>query len=123
MYKSAVTASTALSDTTEKLLDTLTVPGDVTKIIGIAGHACGGAGITTLENVTGKMRVRNASKSWEVELLLDVVCVLTGGVPAFRPTLHPVDLPVGQGDQIECYMTMDLAQTVANTGRVQLVYA
>lgn len=122
MFRSMVTASTALSDTTEKLIDTLTVPDEVSRLVGVSGHAMGGAGITTLENVTGKMRIRNKSRGEESEFLLDIVGVLTSGSPAYSPKVHPCDMQVSQGNQIEVYMTMDLAQTVANTGRACLVF-
>lgn len=122
MFRSMVSSSTALSDTTEKLIDTITVPSNVSRIIGVSGHAMGGAGITTLENVTGKLRIRNKSKGEENEFLLDVVGVLTSGCPAYSPKVHPCDMPVTAGEQIEGYMTMDLAQTVGNTGRFCLVF-
>lgn len=121
-YKSQVSASTALSDTTEKLIDTLTVPGGVTKIVGIAGHALGGAGNTTLENVSGKLRIRNKSRGEEFEFLLDCTVVLAQGVASVSPRVWPTDIVVAQSDQIEGYMTMDLAQTIGNTGRFMIIY-
>lgn len=123
MFKSQVSALTAHTDTTEKLIDTLDVPDDVTKIVGVQAHVVGGAGITTVENVTGKFRIRNKSTGLEYEFLLDCIVVLTSGTTAFMPTLQPCDIPVAQGNKIEGYVTLDLAQTVANTCRFRLVYA
>lgn len=122
MFKSQVSASTAHTDTTEKLIDSLTVPDQVSRIVGVQAHALGGAGITTLENVTGKLRLRNRSTGDENEFLLDVVPVLTSGVAAFHPHTQPCDIPVSKGDIIDGYITMDLAQTVANTCRFRLIY-
>lgn len=122
MFKSQVSAKTAHGDTTETLIDTLTVPSDVSRIVGLQVHAVGGAGITTVENVTGKFRLRNKSTGLENEFLLDNVVVLTSGVGAWQPSIQPCDIPVKQSEEMEGYITMDLAQTVANTCRFRLIY-
>lgn len=123
MFKSQVSTKTAHGDTVETLIDTLTVPSDVSKIIGVQIHAVGGAGITTVENVTGKFRLRNKSTGYEAEFLLDCIVVLTSGVGAVQPTVHPCDIAVQSNNEIEGYVTMDLAQTVANTCRFRLIYS
>lgn len=124
MYKSLVSDSTALNatETTEKLIDTLNAPGGVKSIVGFAGQFFGGAGITTLENVTGKWRIRNKSQGYENEFLCDAVVVLTSGVGVIKPTVWPCDMPVSQGDEIEGYAVLDLAQTVNNSARFMLIF-
>lgn len=122
-FKSQVSAKTAHGDTTETLIDTLTVPANVSKIVGIQVHAVGGAGITTVENVTGKFRLRNKSTGEEWEFLLDCIVVLTSGVAAIVPSIQPCDIPVAPTNQMEGYITMDLAQTVANVCRFRLIYS
>jgi len=123
MFKSQVSSSTAHTDTTEKLIDTLTVPDGVTKIVGVQCHALGGAGITTLENTTGKFRLRNKSRGDEYEFLIRGLAVLTSGVGIIDPPVDPCDIPVSPTNQLEGYVTMDLAQTVGNTCRFRLIYA
>ena len=123
MFKSLVSSSTALTGTTEKLVDTLTVPAGVSKIVGVQAHAGGGPGITTLENTTGKLRIRNKSRGDEYEFLIHGLAVLTSGTAPIPAPIEPCDIPCGPTDQIEGYITMDMAQTVANTGRFRLIFA
>lgn len=125
MYRSICTDATALNatETTEKLIDTITVPSNVSKLVGFRGTALGGAGITTLENITGKWRIRNKSRGEENELLMDSVVVLTSGVAALQPAMRVMDMPVTPGEAIEVYAVLDLAQTVNNTCRAELTFA
>lgn len=124
-YRSLVSDATALNatETTEKLIDTLDVPSGVSKIVGVRVHTLGGAGATTLENITGKFRLRNKSRGEENEFLLDCVVPLTSGSAAIQPTLHVCDIPVSPGEKIEGYAVLDLAQTVNNSCRFMLIFA
>lgn len=124
-YRSLVSDSTALSatETTEKLIDTLDVPSNVSRIIGCRVNAFGGAGMTTVENITGKFRLRNKSSGEENEFLLDCVGALTSGAVAFTPHLEVMDMPVKPGEKIEGYAVLDLAQTITNTVRFQLIFS
>jgi hypothetical protein len=124
MYRSQVSALTAHGDTVKTLIGTLTAPGGVTNIVGIWGYALGGAGLTTLENVSGILELESDSVSLvPCQFPLDIVAVLTSGVAAISPRVWAVLIPVTQGvTQIKGYVTMDMAQTVAGTARFGLIY-
>jgi hypothetical protein len=53
---------------------------------------------------------------------LDCVIVLTSGSVAFQPRVWGVNIPVNGGEKIRGYMTMDMALTVAYTGRFGFIY-
>jgi len=118
-----VSASTALGDTVKTLVDTITTPQGAKSIIGIWGYSEGGPGLTTLENRSGIMEFESSDAPIvPLQLPLDVVVVLTSGVSAFSPRVWPVNIPLGGQCRISCYMTMDMALTVANKGRFGFVY-
>lgn len=115
--------STASGDTTKTLVDTLTVPMNVKKIVGISILSLGGAGITTLEDVTGIMTFESDDMDIAPMILpLPQVAVLTSGVAALNPFIWPVDIPVVGGAKIKGYVTMDMALTVDSKIRFTLIY-
>jgi len=122
--KAQVSALTSLGDTVKTLVDTITVPGGVQAIIGIWGYATGGAGLTTLENVTGILELESDDLPLTpLQIPLDIVVVLTSGVAAFSPRIWAITIPVTPGvSKIKGYMTMDMAITVANKGRFGFIY-
>lgn len=122
-FKQVVSAKTAHGDTTKTLIDTITVPQGVSRLIGFAGHAVGGAGVTTVENVTGYFELESDDfQITPAQFLMDCITVLTSGSAPFKPTQWPCDIPVVPGGKIKIYATMDLAQTVANTCRAMLTF-
>jgi hypothetical protein len=52
---------------------------------------------------------------------LDIVTVLTSGVGMLNPRIFPVNIPLTGGERIRGYITMDMAMTVALTGRFGLI--
>lgn len=115
--------STASGDTTKTLVDTLTVPMNVKKIVGISILSLGGAGITTLEDVTGIMTFESDDMDIAPLIIpLPQVAVLTSGVAALNPFIWPVDIPVVGGSKIKGYVTMDMALTVDSKIRFTLIY-
>jgi hypothetical protein len=124
MYKYAASAVVAAGDTTKTSLGSLTVPAGVKKIVGVWAYALGGPGITTLENVTGIVELESVDIPVQpCQIPLEPVGVLTGGTPASQIKVWPLDIPVASvGSIITAYVTMDMAQTVANTCRWGLWY-
>lgn len=121
--KAQVSAATAAGDTTKTIIDTLTIPQNVKRIVGVWCHAVAGAGITTVENVTGIFELESDDLSLTpFQLPLDCVVVLTSGTAAFNPRVWPTNLPVNGGEKVRGYVTMDMAQTVANKARFGLIY-
>jgi hypothetical protein len=117
------TAASATGDTTETLMGTITLSAKAKKIIGIWATAIGGATLTTGEAATGIFRLQSDSvdlspSKWP----LDNVSMLTGGSAQLPTHVIPVDIPVVGMAQINCYITMDQAQTGGLKGRVGLVY-
>jgi hypothetical protein len=105
-------------------MGTLTVPDGATKIIGVAGHAMGGPGCTTLEHQTGIIELETDDGGiTPAQFLLDVHGITGTGQVFGPPHQWPCDIPVKGGWRIRCYITMDMAITLANLGRVQLTYA
>jgi hypothetical protein len=123
MFKQVCTAATASGDTTKTLVDTITVPQGVTKLVGIATQM-GGAGITTLEGVSGKIELESDDMNIvPANFLTGVIQVVTSGAVYAPPVILPCDYDVIAGGKIKVYITMDMALTVNNTIRCQLTFA
>jgi len=117
------TAATATGDTTETLMGTITLSSKARKIIGVWATAVGSATLTTGENATGIFRLQSDSVDMSPSKFpLDSVMMLTGGAPALPTHVIPVDIPVVGLAQINCYITMDQAQTGGLKGRVGIIY-
>jgi hypothetical protein len=122
MLKYIISKSTACGDTTKTMIDTITLPQGTKSILGVFGYACGGPGLTTLENVTGIIELESTDLNLQpMQIPLDPVMCLTGGTPSQQIHTWPLNVAGGSGAKINAYITMDMAQTVANTGRVGLV--
>lgn len=128
MYKSLVTAATAMNatETTKTLIDTVTVPQGVRALVGVGVQFLGGtAGLTTLENVGGICELESDDMApWggTQQFLTGAVAVLTSGVGVIPPYIHPTNIPVTAGAHIKVSCTMDIATTVNNKCRAQLVF-
>jgi len=109
-------AVTALGDTAKTLIGNIQVTQKAKRIIGIWGYCNGGAGNTTLENRSGILSIESGDINISpMELPLDVTTMIA--TSTYSPRVFPVDIPVSGGEVLSGYMTMDLAQTIANTGR------
>lgn len=116
-------AIVASGDTVKTSLGTLQVPKSMKKIVGVWCYAVGGPGFTTLENMTGIFELESPDINLQpLQLPLDCVCMNTDGSSAFNPRIFPVDIPVGGGEKITGYVTMDMAITLASTCRFGLLY-
>ena len=114
---------TAHGDTVKTSIGTITIPKTVKKICGVWCYAAGGAGLTTLENLSGIFELESPDINLQpLALPLDIIACLTEGAGGFRPSIFPVDIPVGGGERVTCYVTIDMAQTVAGTCRFGLLY-
>lgn len=126
-YKSMVSALTAqaATETTKTLVDTLTVPQGVNKLIGV-GAQVNGAGTTTLEGIAAILELESDDMSpWGgTQQFLIFGCANGNGAGwvALNPYIHPTNIAVTPGSHIKCSMTFDLAQTINPSSRIQLVF-
>jgi hypothetical protein len=119
MIKYLTTDATACGDTVKTLIGTITLPSNAKTLLGAWGYALGGPGITTLENVTGIVELESPDVNIQpCQFPLEPVAALTGGTPASQNKVWPINAWVPGNARVNCYITMDMAQTVANTGRV-----
>ncbi len=116
-------SAVATGDTVETTIGTLTLSAKARRIVGVWCHAVAGAGLTTLENMTGIFRLSSGDLDISpAKYPLDCVGALTSGAFALNPRIFPVNIPVKGGEQIECFVTMDMAITIANKARWGLIY-
>jgi hypothetical protein len=123
-FKQQVTALTASGDTSKTLIDTVVVPLDCSKIVGVASIISAGATLTIAEAVSGIIELESDdSPITPAQFLTDVINILTSGAVAYSPSQWPCSIPVKGGSRIKVYITMDMAQTSAFKARVQITYA
>jgi hypothetical protein len=124
MQHSLVSASTASGDTTKTLIDTVTMPAGAKQIIGVAFTVVGGAGLTTLEDVTGILELESSDfpNFMPQQFLMDEFAVLASGVGALSPRIYPMNIPCRGSERISIYATMDMALTVNSKIRAMFVY-
>lgn len=127
MFKSIVTLLTAqnATETTKTLVDTITVPQGVRNLVGL-GYQVSTAGLTTLEDITGILELESDDMSpWggtQQFLMGSVGTVVTSGVAAAPPYVHPCMIPVTAGSHIKVSATYNKAQTVNPSTRAQLIF-
>jgi hypothetical protein len=120
---SAILAMGTATATTRTLIDTITTPATTKAIIGIWAYACGGAGITTLEGISGTFDLDSPDYPLTpLQLPLDII-QLVGSVEgvALKPTVWNVNIPVNGTIRVLGYVTLDLAQTIAHKARFGLL--
>lgn len=124
MIKYLVGASTAAGDTVKTSLGTITLPAGSRQILGAWAYAVGGPGATTLENVTGIVELESPDVNIQpCQFPLEQVAAVlgTGMATGLQTKVWPMNAPVRGTERITGYVTMDMAQTVANTARFGLV--
>lgn len=127
MYKSVVSTLTAqnATETTKTLVDTVTVPQGVKRLVGIGTQVSSG-GLTTLEDLTHILEVESDdSAPWggtQAFLGLGVGTCVTSGAAALQPYLHPCEIPVSPGSHLKLSVTFNKALTINPSTRCQLVY-
>jgi len=121
--KSMASAITAHGDTVRTPIGTITVPTKIESIIGIWCYVLGGPGATTLENVSGIFDLHSDSLALEpLQLPLEGAVILTNGVATFSPRIWNCNIKGVANAEITCYVTLDMAQTVAGTCRWGLIF-
>lgn len=123
MQKSQVSLSTASGDTVKTLVDTVTLIASAKKIIGFAVSILGGAGATTLENVSGIVELESSDfpSFMPQQYLLDQVLVLANGVTSLSPRVWPMNIPCHGQERIAIYVTMDITLAINPRCRVQFI--
>ncbi len=123
MRHAMVSGITALGDLVKTSMGKITLPTKARRVIGVWGHALGGPGNTTVENLTGIMEFESTSLDLApMQFPLDCLTITGTGVQHVAPKVWPVDWQGVASAEITCYMSLDLAQTIANTGRWGLIY-
>ena len=127
MYKSMVSLLTAqnATETVKTLIDTITVPQGVKKLVGV-GTQVSVAGLTTLEDITHILELESDDMApWggtQQFLGLGVGTGVTSGTIGANPYIHPTDIPVTASSHIKASVTYNKAQTINPSTRVQFVF-
>jgi len=117
-----ISAAVALTDTTEKSLGEITLTAKAKRVIGVYVLPNGGAGNTTLENVSGKLRLQSSDLDIQpVQVPLPELTITGTGVSRGEAKVWPLDIQVGGNEKIEGLVTLDLAQTINSTARFGIV--
>ena len=111
-------ASTATGDTVKTSIGSITITAKAKRIVGFGAYATGGAGNTTLENVSGILEIESADISIAPLVIpLDTVSITGTGMAVLTPRIWPNNIPVGGGEILTGYVTLDLAQTINPSAR------
>lgn len=109
-----LSTATASGDTTKTNVGSITLNARARKILGVFAVSVGGAGVTTLENVTGRLEIESSSlpQIQPLQVPLSPVTVLTSGSAAPDIKVWPVGLDCKGQEILTGYATMDMALTV-----------
>jgi len=122
MIKYLAGAATASGDTVKTSLGTITLPAGATKIIGAWCMAHGGAGDTTLENVSGILELESPDVNLQpCQIPLEPLAILTSGMASIPNKVWPMNVPVTTGVRVTGYVTMDQALAINPSVRFGLV--
>lgn len=116
---SALTAQNA-TETTKTLIDTITVPQGVSKLVEI-GWQMVMAGLTTLESISSILEVESEDMSpWggTQSFASPVVVPLTSGAAVIPSSIHDCDILVTPGSHLKLSTTFNVALTVTPSVRV-----
>jgi len=118
MQKSQVSAVGNTGDTVKTLIDTVTLIASARKITGFS-CSLGGAGLTTLENISGIVELESSDfpSLMPQQYVLDTTQVLTNGVASISPRVWPMDIPCKGQERIAIYVTMDRTMAINPTAR------
>lgn len=120
--KAQVSALTTEGGTTKTLIDTVTVPQGVRRIIGIWAYIAV-LGMTTLEPISGIIEFESDDMNIiPLQLPLDARDCVTSGMAAWSPHIIPVDVPINGTPKIKGSVTLDAATTIANKARFGFIY-
>ncbi len=111
------------TDTVEVSMGKISLSAKAKRIIGVWAHALGGAGLTTLENTSGIVRL--SSPDFDIAPfrfpIASVAVLTTGGGPA-EARILPVNIPCTGKADVEGFITMDMVQAIHPTARFGLIY-
>jgi len=116
---SSLTAQNA-TETTKTLIDTITVPQGVSKLVEV-GTQIKTAGVTTLEDLSHILELESDDMSpWggTQQFCSDGYAVLTSGCGVIPSRVHDCDIPVTAGSHIKCSTTFNMALTINPSIRV-----
>jgi len=121
---SDVTPATVTGDTIETSIGTITLPTTSTILRGVACNIAGGAGLTTLETISGIFRIDSPSipNLSPNRFLADVTIVVGSGAVAFSPRIYAMDYRTNGAAVIEFFVTMDLALAINPLARGMVLF-
>jgi len=118
-FVSVLTAQNA-TETVKTLIDTITVPQGVSKLIEI-GWQMVMAGLTTLESVSSILELESDDMApWggTQQFCSPVIVPLTSGAVVIPINVHDCDIPVTPGSHIKMSTTFNVITTVTPSVRV-----
>lgn len=121
---SILTAQNA-TETTKTLIDTVTVPQGVSKLVEV-GTQIKTAGLTTLEDLSHILELESDDMSpWggTQQFVSDSIGVVTSGACIIPSKIHDCNIPVVPGSHIKCSTTFNMALTVNPSVRVFFKFA
>lgn len=118
MRHSQCSAVTATGDTVKTSIGSITLTAKAKRIVGFGVYATGGAGNTTLENVSGILEVESPDISIAPQIYpIDTISITGTGMAALSPRIWQADIPCRGGEILTGYVTLDLAQTINPSAR------
>lgn len=122
MRRHQVSASTATGDTTKTSIGSIVVTAYAKRIVGVGAYATGGAGNTTLENVSGILELESSDVELGIQQFpLDTISLTGTGMASLNPRVWPMNIPCKGKETITGYITLDLAQTINPSARWFLI--
>jgi hypothetical protein len=122
MLKYLTGEATTEGGTTKTSLGTIVLPSNAKRLVGAWCYANGGAGITTLENISGICELESPDVNLQpCQFPIEQQTVLTSGVGASATKVWPMNAAVPGNARVTGYLTLDLAQTVDGKARFGLV--
>ena len=112
-FTSVLTAQNA-TETVKTLIDTITVPQGVTKLVEF-GWQIVIAGVTTLESVSNILELESddaANWGGTQQFASPVIIPLTSGAAVFPCCIHDCNIPVSPGSHIKISSTFNVALTI-----------
>jgi len=110
------------TDTTEKSIETITLHAGVVRIISFWCMGHGGAGETTLENVSGIFKIQSVDlPALKVTIPIECLTITGTGVGIITPRLWPLNRQVSGQWKIEGLITMDITLAINPVARWGMV--
>lgn len=109
--------ATASADTAKTNVGSITLSSRARRVLSVFAVSVGGAGVTTLENVTGRLEVESSSLPTiqPCQIPFTPVTVLTSGSAAPPVQTWPLGIECRGQEILTGYATMDMALTVNST--------